>query len=364
MVRVVLCCTSAHILSLAVARHLNSLSLTATPPSYYVQPTAHNAHLTNMQQYHSQYSEYAPEISHLASPSTPYNDRGYWEAHRNEAVRYIGQQGSCVGNVYEMAKDSPPASFLYDSGSHWGNHYRSPSSYQPTPFAQSVFQHTAPSTAYPTPPPPGIRSSSSSLAMALGEPSPKPVPMIYSSQESPAFFDDFLAQQTAELKAAEKKPAKSTGLEQTPRRKRVHDYSPDPLALPPQTPQSPSRKRKAGAAFESPIVKRVVPSRDVQELRTPTAEHTATSKGTPTPRARLQAYVELPPVPKEFLTPLQKGKGRVRSEDADLSGIGHISEDGSPGRRFIANAASPEKRANGDRDSRGRSYACIIRPSS
>lgn len=78
-----------------VARHLSGLSLTATPPSYYVQPTTYSSHIPATPQYgyQSQYSEYAREISHLASPSTPYNDGGYWEAQRNEATRHLGQQG-------------------------------------------------------------------------------------------------------------------------------------------------------------------------------------------------------------------------------------------------------------------------------
>jgi hypothetical protein len=76
-----------------VARHLGGLSLTATPPSYYVQPSTYNAHITTSQQYPSQYSEYMREISHLASSSMPYNDGGYWESQRNEAVRYLAHEG-------------------------------------------------------------------------------------------------------------------------------------------------------------------------------------------------------------------------------------------------------------------------------
>lgn len=79
-----------------VARHLSGLSLTATPPSYYVQPTAHSSHIPINRSYQSQYSEYSQEVSHLASSSQPYNDGGYWESQRNEAIRYLGQQGSCV----------------------------------------------------------------------------------------------------------------------------------------------------------------------------------------------------------------------------------------------------------------------------
>lgn len=87
--------SGAYTYLLAVARHLSGLSLTATPPSYYVQPSTYSTYALSSQQYQyqSQYSEYAREVAHLASPSTPYNDGGYWEAQRNEAVRHLGQQG-------------------------------------------------------------------------------------------------------------------------------------------------------------------------------------------------------------------------------------------------------------------------------
>ena len=81
-----------------MARHLSGLSLTATPPSYYIQPTFYSQQqlVSAIPSYNSQLSEYSQELSHLASPNTPYNDGGYWEAERNNAVRYIGEQAPCV----------------------------------------------------------------------------------------------------------------------------------------------------------------------------------------------------------------------------------------------------------------------------
>lgn len=81
-----------------VARHLSGLSLTATAPSYYIQPAFYSQQqLTpSAPAYSSQLSEYSQELAHLASPNAPYNDGGYWEAERNNAVRYLGEQAPCV----------------------------------------------------------------------------------------------------------------------------------------------------------------------------------------------------------------------------------------------------------------------------
>lgn len=84
-----------------VARHLSGLSLTATPPSYYIQSAMYSQQYipptsTYSSQYSSQLSDYTQELSHLASPSAPYDDAGYWEAERNNAVRYIAEDASCV----------------------------------------------------------------------------------------------------------------------------------------------------------------------------------------------------------------------------------------------------------------------------
>ncbi|KAI0088475.1 hypothetical protein BDY19DRAFT_165528 [Irpex rosettiformis] len=350
-----------------VARHLSGLSLTATPPSYYVQPTNYNAHISNPQQYHSQYLDYAREINHLASPSVPYNDGGYWQSQRNEAVKYLGQQSS----------------YAYQDAPQWSNQrsqHSGPSSYQPSAFAQSVFQRTAPTAAYPTPPPPGIRSSSSSLAMALGAPvpmqpqQPAQPPKTYTPAESPAFFDNFLAQQTAGMRSTlpEMKAQRFDGVELTPRKKQLHaDFVP-PHAMP-QTPDTSSRKRKAGQALESPSLKRTVllsngsPMKQEDNAVTngysssmaitpsiviaPSMTVVETSSPTPTPRQKLQAYVELPPMRREFQTPSQKGKERMQEED-EFSGF-PSEGDGSPRKRFAGSVMSPTKRATGDRDDRG-----------
>ena len=84
-------------------------------------------------------------------------------------------------------------------------------------------------------------------------------------------------------------------------------------------------------------------------------------KETPTPRKKLQPFVELPPLPKIYQTPTsqrserwsshtpsQRSKGKSRAdEDDDLGGFG--SEDDV----LPAIVKSSGRRATGDRDDRG-----------
>ncbi|KIP08264.1 hypothetical protein PHLGIDRAFT_127100 [Phlebiopsis gigantea 11061_1 CR5-6] len=323
-----------------VARHLSGLSLTATAPSYYIQPTFYSQP-SSAPTYSSQLSEYSQELSHLASPNTPYNDGGYWEAERNNAVRYLGEQAP----IYD-----------YGHSNQWNHSYASPSSYQTTPFAHSVFQRTTPSAAYPTPPP-AMNAASSSLAMALQEPIPKkkPAPKVHRAEDSNRFFNDFLSQQTAELKApkAEIKP-----LEKTPRRhpKSHTEGSPDPLTLGPSTPHG-SRKRKAAQALESPSLKRSENGFTSLTPRTAEARSTPSRAAvTPTHRVKMEPYIAMPPIPKAYETPSSKLKGKMRADsDEDLGGFGEES-DASPTKwrpgRITDSVKSSARRATGDRDDR------------
>lgn len=192
--------------------------------------------------------------------------------------------------------------------------------------------------------------------MALNEPVPRAVARTYRAEDSPAFFNNFIEKQKADLK-----PAKFDGvhIELTPRhlKKPSRTSSPDPLALP-HTPQT-SRKRKAMQALESPSIKR----QPAQNGHTPVPMAVdrptpSTMIATPTPRTKLQPVVELPPVPKMFMTPSQKGKGRMRDEDYnDLGGFVSGSEDGaySPRKPASSNVMSSGRRATGDRDDRCKS---------
>ncbi|KAJ3559315.1 hypothetical protein NM688_g422 [Phlebia brevispora] len=328
-----------------VSRHLSNLSLTATPPSYYVQPAMYSIQYAPVPQTYSQYGEYGPELSHLSSRSVPYNDGGYWERTRNDAVRYIGEQPSTYASNFSQWENQP-----------------STSSYQSNAFAQSVFQQVTPSASYPTPPPPGIKSSSSSLAFALGDPAPRAAPRVYSPAESSRFFDDFLAKQANDLNAS---TSRSVQQDTTPRRRsKQKEDSPDPLAFTPATPQT-SRKRKAVQSLESPTLKRthsgssVVPPQQNKNVRSPSAPRDI--KDTVTPRRKLMPFVELPPIPKIYQTPAsqksdrlssytpsERGKGKKREyDDDDLGGFGS-EEDELPTRHVTSSV----RRATGDRDAR------------
>lgn len=174
---------------------------------------------------------------------------------------------------------------------------------------------------YPTPPPPGISTSSSSLAHALGEP-PKPHKIVHRPSESAKFFDSFLAQQAAQQQRPRTphRPTYSTPKE-----------SPDPLAFsspPLRTLTVTPRKRKAVPPLESSSVKRPH-ANEVAHIPSacPPRDETPSLNVTPTPKQKLQVYVELPPVPKSHRTPSrsqsQVSSRRVpQSDDDDLGGFG------------------------------------------
>ena len=197
--------------------------------------------------------------------------------------------------------------------------------------------------------------------MALVEPRPKKksVSKVYRAEDSAGFFNTFLSQQSTELKNS--KPnghsVEKNG-EKTPRRrsKEHSSGSPDPLALTPATPQS-SRKRKAAHALESPSAKRTV----VAENGPNTPRSTSDGRPTPfsntisTPRVKLEPYIVMPPVPKAYRTPTNKGKQRAESDD-ELAGL-HPDIDESPlkywSRGAMDSVKSSGRRATGDRDDRG-----------
>ncbi|RDX49866.1 hypothetical protein OH76DRAFT_1556053 [Lentinus brumalis] len=245
-----------------VARHLSNLSISAAPPSY-VQPYAS---VPSNASYHQprfpQYSEYAQEFTHIMTPQQPSYGGSYWESTRNEAVYHLAGQGPLYSSNYQAPPQWPP-----NQSRH--------STYQSTPFAQSVIHHTAPSTSYPTPPPPGISSSSSSLAGALGPvASQKPLRQTYQPKESPAFFNNFLDQTPVQQPRAYTQPPRAPLLPPPPQAPQMRTQpiafadlpmadlgSPDPLADSRSSPEKflplTPRKRKVEQYMESPTIKRI-----------------------------------------------------------------------------------------------------------
>ncbi|KAG6849921.1 hypothetical protein H0H93_003632 [Arthromyces matolae] len=320
-----------------VARHLSSMTLSAQMPSF--------AHYGGYPQGNPPpYTEYAQEVAYMGSQNAQNNDP-YWRQTRDDAVRLLGDQ---AGPSYSYQEWAPS---------------QNQSNYQTNSLAQALFQRTAPSSAYPTPPPPGIASSSSSLAFALGRP-PTP-PTIYPPQQSQQFLSNFIDQKSREMQAV-RRPATPPRPPQPPLQ--VQD-SPDPLAMPSIHPPSVTpRKRKVFVQLTSPAVKRV---QSVQSF------HAQSQSATPqTPRASTStalnanvtkssglsrgsvsmAYVAVPPAP--WLTPTSSRKGsvthmssRMKGDEPDLGGYGSDGDDRiySPTRNDLIKSSA---RRTGDRDER------------
>ncbi|KAG6888734.1 hypothetical protein C0995_006386 [Termitomyces sp. Mi166 len=336
-----------------VARHLGNMTITAQPPSF-AQPNYYMVQNGGYPQGNPPpYTEYAQELAYIGSQRGHTTD-GYWNQTRDDAVRLLGDQAG--------------PSYSYQEPVNWASQPFAQPNYQTNSLAQALFQHTAPSTAYPTPPPPGITSSSSSLAFALGRP-PSP-PRIYPPQQSQQFFNNFLEQKSYEINAA-RRPATPP---KPPAPPPVQE-SPDPLALTATSaPQAVTpRKRKVYVQLESPAVQRVHYSNKSATPQTPrTSIHASPSRHldsgasstSRTPRGIVSmAYIAIPPAP--WLTPTSSRKGSVthmsgqsmwktknRDNSPDLGGYGSDDDDGaySPTRSDVVKSSA---RRTGDRDERG-----------
>ncbi|KAG6831056.1 hypothetical protein H0H87_006298, partial [Tephrocybe sp. NHM501043] len=293
------------------------------------------------------YTEYAQELAYLGS-QYGHSNGGYWRQTRDDAVRLLG--------------DQPGSPYTYQNPVNWAPPSVPQTDFQTNSLAHALFQRTAPSTAYPTPPPPGISNSSSSLAFALGRP-PSPPPTIYPPQQSQPFFDNFLEQKSREIDSI-RRPATPSRPAPPP----IQD-SPDPLALT-YGPTSPL-KRKVYVQLESPAVKRV---QSVQSFHNKSAtpqtpqkpasgsSHSSnTSNASCTPRNTLKAYVAVPPAP--WLTPTssrrdsvthmtntQLGKMKSNDDTPDLGGYG--SDDDRVYSPTRSDTIKSSARRTGDRDDR------------
>ncbi|KAJ7719905.1 sister chromatid cohesion C-terminus-domain-containing protein [Mycena metata] len=340
--------------SIHVTRHLSSLSLSGAPPS-----TLHPQYYAAYPQGNPPpYTEYPPDAQYLASEA---NDSGYWESARNEASAMISQQAE--------------SSYPYPGA--WSPTNAQASTFRPNAFAQSVLHRANPATAYPTPPPPSSSSSSSSLAGALGPPPPPPQ-TTFLPQQSPPFFDNFLAQKSKEIArplpppqprplkvevaarhghapqaSTSRPPVRPTTPPQTTRP--TVEESPDPLAI---APQFTPRKRKSVTQLDSPSVKRVhspnptsvpvTPSTGSRRslMSTPSTSHSSMS----TPSRQRMLYVDVPT--KAWAT---TPKSKMRPMDPpdspnDLGGYG--SDDDTPPRPRLSQTGRTSSRRTGDRDDR------------
>ncbi|KDR82399.1 hypothetical protein GALMADRAFT_220397 [Galerina marginata CBS 339.88] len=366
-----------------VSRHVSNMTLTAAPT--FPQPDYYNIHNTPYPQGNPPpYSEYDQQLRYLASSQVPSDDSGYWENTRNDAVRMLNEEAN--------------PSYQYGQSMHWSSSAPQ-SSFQTMPFAQSVFQRTTPSTAYPTPPPPVI-STSSSLAFALGGPptsthtNPPPL-KVYQPNESQVFYEDFLERKSQQMNPLPPRQPAAAPVEQgmsrpvTPTQRlkpSAPEESPDPLALRSSVSVTP-QKRKPIVLIESPSIKRM------QTLKTLPNTHPTQTKAPQTPRTSVpltpsskasslsdisttsinttpthkrivnKAYVSVPPSP--WVTPSSSRKGSTQSDfqkskvkftdTPDLGGYG--SEDDGPSsptkRSNVNDSVKSSARRTGDRDERG-----------
>ena len=385
-----------------VSRHISSMTLTAAPtfhrPEYY-----NNYQSSYPQGNPPPYSEYDNQLRFLATQS-PLDDSGYWENTRDNAVRMLNEQmGPYVLNrrIYATCLyHRISRSYQYPEPADWAPSVPS-SSFQTRPFAHSVLQRTAPSTAYPTPPP-GINASSSSLAYALGSPPSQskhapPPPKVYQPQDSHEFYEDFLEKKTRQINPPRPSPVRPETLRTvTPppkERAMLPEESPDPLAIQTHTADFAvtPKKRKSVLEMESPSIKRMqsmksftahsgnqstlhkTPQSKVPLTPSSTMSSTSQMSVNTTPTAKRivnLAYVSVPPSP--WLTPSSRkgsmfihsrtGKNTVQDTPDDLGGYG--SEDDvplSPSKgRSIHDSAKSSARRTGDRDERGQYHPSLM----
>ena len=385
-----------------VSRHISNMTLTAAP-TFHRQDYYNNYQSSYPQGNPPPYSEYDNQLRFLGTQS-PLNDSGYWENTRDDAVRMLNEQmGPYVLNrriyaTYLYHRIS--RSYQYPEPTGWAPSVPS-SSFQTRPFAQSVFQRTAPSTAYPTPPP-GISASSSSLAFALGGPpsQPKHAPSpskVYQPQNSHEFYEDFLEKKTRQINPPRSSPVRSDTLRTvTPppkAREMLPEESPDPLAIQSHTADFAvtPKKRKSVLDIESPSIKRMqsmksftahsenqatlpkIPQSKVPLTPSSTMSSTSQMSVNTTPTAKRivnLAYVSIPPSP--WLTPSSRkgsliihsrmAKDKAQDTPDDLGGYG--SEDDvplSPSKgRSIHDSVKSSARRTGDRDERGRYLLSLV----
>ncbi|KAL5482593.1 SCC2 [Sanghuangporus weigelae] len=303
-----------------VARHLNNLSLTGTPPSYI-----HPAYYSTPAAYgHS--STYQNELAHISTMNVPHGgyERAYWDASRND--------------VFRMMPDHS-MSECYSGSCYERNALSADSSYQLAPFAQSVIQHEAPYNAYPTPPPASISfsSSSSSLANALGSPTPrKTEPSLQEPSgpktnlnDSACFFDNFLNERLKELPKERWSqtilPHLSSSTQErrlsTPVSKRSGSVAESPLSWDTQH-SSPKKRKLVEVVIETPSKQSSANKSRSSTL--PASDTSFRQEGqkpmTPSRAPRMQVYVEITPS-KSLATPVRSHASAYASSP-DLGGYG------------------------------------------
>lgn len=246
--------------------------------------------------------------------------------------------------------------------SQWSYPHVSQANHRITPFAQSIYQQILPAASYPTPPPPGIVASSSSLANALGDYPVRSSKPYYHQNDSARFFNTFVSETTTALAS---QPAIRNDSSRIQRQQEHKEESPDPLTISPPhlraTHEHPDT-RKLTQPMAPALMGRIQPgtalhnTRPVEPPQKPCTPVSLKTPSTPTPR--LKPYVQVPPLPHMYMTPVSRKRKhsemktsmkRTSSSD-DLGGFGSEGDQEAP---LVSVAGSSSRRATGERDERG-----------
>lgn len=159
--------------------------------------------------------------------------------------------------------------------------------YQPSDFAQSIFQHTLSSIphAYSIPPP-GIAHSSSSLANALQE-QPRPPRKVYEPETSAQFFSEFVANKTKDLPILIPSTPTPTPFLKPP--------MPTPPATVPPLPSNNTLSRIQTPAFELKV-------KEPQAVTPRKRKHEDTESSTPKPQPPRPTPANLQVLPRKDLS--------------------------------------------------------------
>ncbi|KAF5376813.1 hypothetical protein D9757_008902 [Collybiopsis confluens] len=330
---------SSAVPSAHVARHLDSLSVPANPPSFL----NHHHYAPPPYSPNASYPEYSNEIQSLGSNQPQASTGGYWERTRDHALALLNEQaGGSYPYVPPQQWTTPYTNFANSSMS----------SYQTPHMAQAII-----SNGYPTPPPPPplphpSTSFTSSLAGALG-PTPTqhqyslpprqhlPPPPLHrhAPEDSAAFFNNVLAQKVQQINHHHTHPAIDSRTSQnnsiqrsdplTPGKKRKLETSAEP--------PSPSKRANLGRGFSASDAHHLpsTPSKLGLSIfpKTPSTIHSITSSvpqtpttvGLATPRSErsasatsgtslkrktltLDSIESIPALQKPYITPTTGGR--------------------------------------------------------
>jgi len=280
--------------------------------------------------------------------------------------RHLSAQSDAIQILHESLTFSLGSNYNYpqqDLSTVWQT------GYQPSEFAQSIFQHTLSSIPYTyQTPPPGIAHSSSSLANALQEQPPPPPRKVYEPETSTQFFNEFVVTKTKELPIATpsvpapaSKPPIPTPPATIPPVSPKHVFHAQTTTLAPKVtePQAVTPRKRKHEDTETSIPK---PQPSHQTPVNHPAFPRKNLSGLPRIPKKSQVYVDVPPRPSTWKgrTPLSQPPtnrespltAEGRSGDSHATAGSATQHRNHSGMSTTDSRTSPVKRT-GERDGRG-----------